>query len=134
MTFVAWETFTDVSNEHTASTSKAEDDDSGFLQKPPYFDLNSHCKIWYTSTASTTTHQDSPIFGTNLGKVTRKGCKQDDITSHQKLLNCVQSRVYPKLINYYTNGQRRLFYYTAKTLMFQHPQPILAGRLSKLAY
>jgi hypothetical protein len=44
-TCVVWVTLTDVSNEHTASTSKAEDGGSGFLQKPLYFDFNTRCLI-----------------------------------------------------------------------------------------
>lgn len=138
VTCVVWETFTDVSNEHTASTSRAEYGGSGFLQKPLYFDLNTQCLIAEDGILQRLIRPHNikavQFLIQILGKVTRKGCKQVGIISYQKLPNGEQSRVYPKLINYYTNAQWRVFYYTAKTLMFQHPKPLLAGIISKLAY
>jgi hypothetical protein len=85
-TCVVWETFTDVLNDHTASPSKAEDGGSGFLQTPLHFDLNivSHCRRWYTSTASTTTHQGSPIFDKNFRKSNQKRLQ----TSWYYIKNC----------------------------------------------
>jgi len=108
MTCVVWETFTDVSNEYTSSTSKAEDGGSGFLQTPLHFDLNTQCPIAGDGTLQRLVrpHIKAVRFLIQiLGKVTREGCKQVGIISYKKLPNGEQSRVYPKLINYYTNGQ-----------------------------
>jgi len=99
---VVRETYTDVSNECTASTSNAEDGGSGFLQMPLHFDFNTQCLIVEDGILQrlVRTHNIKAVqfFLQILGNVTRKGCKQVGIISYQKLPNGEQSRVYPKLI------------------------------------
>jgi len=108
VTCVVWEKFADVSNEHTASNSKAEDGGSGFLQKPLHFDVNTECLIAEDGILQRLVRphiiETAQIFTQISGKVTRKDSKQFGIISYQKLPNGEQSQVYPKLIYYCKNG------------------------------
>jgi hypothetical protein len=135
VTCVVWETFNDVSNEYSASTSKAEDGGSGFLQTPLHFDLNTQCLIVEDGILQrlVRTHIKAvQCLIQILGKVTRKGCKQVGIISYQKLPNGEQSRVYPKLITIRTANEG--YFIIQPRHCFSIHNHVLAGRFSELAY